>query len=65
LTSVNKNGKYEEPKRHKILIRTKNSLTFGEEFKLGRILGKGRFGNVYLAKNNQTNSIYAAKQINI
>jgi aurora kinase len=36
-----------------------------EEFKLGRKLGKGRFGNVYLAQHKINNFSLAIKIINI
>ena len=32
-----------------------------EDFNLGRALGKGRFGNVYLAKEKKTNYVVALK----
>lgn len=53
-----------QPKRPKILNR-KTALTFSEEFKLGKTLGKGRFGNVFLGQHIQTKSIYAIKQISL
>jgi serine/threonine protein kinase len=47
------------------LSKIRHSSSFSEEFKLGKVLGKGRFGNVYLTTHNQTGSIYAAKQISL
>jgi len=32
---------------------------------MGKVLGKGRFGNVCTAIHNQTGSIYAVKQISL
>jgi serine/threonine protein kinase len=43
----------------------RHSNSFSDEFKLGKILGKGRFGNVYLAIHTNTGSVYAAKQISL
>jgi hypothetical protein len=65
LTPVNKNLHVEEPKRPKILNKQRISLSFFEEFKLGKILGKGRFGNVYRAQHNATRAIFAVKQISL
>ena len=53
-----------QPKRPKILNR-KYIPTFMEEFKLGKVLGKGRFGNVFVGQNIQTKSIFAIKQISL
>ena len=39
-----------EPKKHKIL--KKSRFNFHEEFKIGRILGQGRYGNVYTVQHN-------------
>ena len=48
LTPVNRNvPQHCEPKKPKLLIR--RQINFSEEFKLGKVLGKGRFGNVYCA----------------
>ena len=58
----------DHPKKHPILSRNKSILsasTFADEFTVGKVLGKGRFGNVCLAKHNQTNSIYAVKKIGL
>lgn len=55
----------EQPKRPRILSKARPSNTFQEQFKLGKILGKGRFGNVCLGKHIQTGSLYAVKDINI
>jgi hypothetical protein len=52
-----------QPKRPKILNRKQHSASFSEEFKLGKVLGKGRFGNVFIGQHIQTKSIYAVKQI--
>ena len=66
LTPANKNiSSQEQPKRPRILSKVRNNSTFAEEFKLGKVLGKGRFGNVQLALHNLTGSIYAAKQISL
>jgi len=40
-------------------------LSFAEEFRLGKILGTGRFGNVYRAQNIQTHMVVAVKQISL
>jgi serine/threonine protein kinase len=66
LTPANKNlSSQEQPKRPKILSKVRHVSTFSEEFKVGKVLGKGRFGNVCLAVHNQTGSIYAVKQISL
>ena len=39
-----------EPKKHKILKKAR--FNFHEEFKMGRILGQGRYGNVYAVQHN-------------
>lgn len=64
LTPANRNICIEEPKRPKILNKQKQ-LTFFEEFKLGKVLGKGRFGNVYRAQHNFSKFVAAAKQISL
>ena len=64
LTPSNRNFKREEPKRHKILSKQRQ-LTFFEEFKLGKVLGKGRFGNVYMVQHNASNFLAAVKQISL
>jgi serine/threonine protein kinase len=61
---MNRNICVEEPKRPKILNKQKQ-LTFAEEFKLGKILGKGRFGHVFRAQHNFTKMIVAVKQISL
>lgn len=66
MTPVNKNlSSHEQPKRPRILSKIRQSNSFSEEFKLGKVLGKGRFGNVCLATHNATGSVYAAKQISL
>ena len=66
LTPANKNiSNQEQPKRPRILSKVRPPHTFAEEFKLGKVLGKGRFGNVQLAYHNSTGSIYAVKQISL
>ena len=66
LTPVNKNiTSQEQPKRPRILSKFKPINTFADEFKLGKVLGKGRFGNVQMAYHNITGSIYAVKQISL
>ena len=66
LTPVNKNlASHEQPKRPRILSKIRHSNSFSEEFKLGKVLGKGRFGNVCMAMHHATGSIYAAKQISL
>lgn len=66
LTPVNRNlTSQEQPKRPRILSKIRTSNTFSEEFKLGRVLGKGRFGNVCMAMHNGTGAVYAAKQISL
>ena len=40
-------------------------ISFSDEFKLGKVLGKGRFGNVQMAYHNVTGSIYAVKQMSL
>ena len=64
LTPANRNFCVEEPKRPKILNKQKQ-LTFFEEFKLGKVLGKGRFGNVYRAEHNISKFLVAVKQISL
>lgn len=65
LQPVNKNiSLHEQPKKPRILSKRHNS-GFSEEFKLGKVLGKGRFGNVQMAYHNATGSVYAAKQISL
>ncbi len=54
-----------QPKRPKILNRKPLTSLFSEEFKVGKVLGKGRFGNVFLGQHIQTKSIYAVKQISL
>jgi hypothetical protein len=63
LTPANRNISVEEPKRPKIL--NKKQLSFFEEFKLGKILGKGRFGNVYRVQHNASKFVAAVKQISL
>jgi serine/threonine protein kinase len=53
-----------QPKRPKILNR-KHVSSFSDEFKLGKVLGKGRFGNVSIGQHIPTGSIYAVKQISL
>lgn len=66
LTPANKNiSSQEQPKRPRILSKIRHSNSFSEEFKMGKVLGKGRFGNVCIAMHNQTGSIYAVKQISL
>lgn len=66
LTPANKNiSNQEQPKRPRILSKIRHSNSFSQEFKLGKVLGKGRFGNVCLAVHSQTGSVYAAKQISL
>lgn len=55
----------EQPKRPRILSKQRSSAGFHEQFKLGKILGKGRFGNVCLGKHIQTGAVFAVKDINI
>jgi len=40
-------------------------LTFFEEFKIGKTLGKGRFGNVYRGQHYSTGMVVAVKQISL
>ena len=56
---------HEQPKRPRILSKVRNSNNFSDDFKLGKVLGKGRFGNVCMAMHNLTSSVYAAKQISL
>ena len=66
LTPVNKNiSSQEQPKRPRILSKVRPINSFADEFKLGKVLGKGRFGNVQIAYHNTTGSVYAAKQISL
>ena len=66
LTPVNKNlSSQEQPKRPRILSKVRHSNFFSDEFKMGKVLGKGRFGNVCLATHNMTGSVYAVKQISL
>ena len=66
LTPVNRNLlNIEEPKRPKILRKQRASHSFSEEFKLGKVLGKGRFGNVYKAQHLSTGFVCAVKQISL
>ncbi len=66
LTPSNKNMLYpEQPKRPRILSKVRHSNSFNDEFKLGKVLGKGRFGNVQMAFHNLTRSLYAVKQISL
>ena len=64
---LNAQPQNEQPKRPKILnrVRQNSTLTFNDEFKLGKVLGKGRFGNVCIAKHIATNSIFAVKKIGL
>ena len=64
LTPANRNLCVEEPRRPKILNKQKH-LSFFEEFKLGKVLGKGKFGNVYRAQHNFSKFVVAAKQISL
>ena len=64
LTPANRIMSIEEPKRPKILNKPRQ-LSFFEEFKLGKVLGKGRFGNVYRAQHNSSKFIVAVKQISL
>ena len=64
LQPVNKNiSMHEQPKKPRIL--SKRHSGFSEQFKLGKVLGKGRFGNVQMAYHIATGSVYAAKQISL
>ena len=64
LTPSNRNICIEEPKRPKILKKQKH-ISFFDEFKLGRVLGKGKFGNVYIAQHIPSKFIVAVKQISL
>lgn len=56
----------EQPKRPKILSKASHrERSFHEEFRLGKVLGKGRFGYVQMVMHNSTGSVYAAKQISL
>lgn len=66
LTPINLNivqPAHKEPKKPRILKRVKNG--FQEEFRVGKVLGQGRFGNVYLVQHNESKTMYAAKQIKL
>lgn len=66
LTPVNKNlTNQQQPRRPKILSKVRHNTTFSDEFKLGKVLGKGRFGNVCMAFHNLTGSVYAVKKISL
>ena len=39
--------------------------SFEDEFTVGKVLGKGRFGNVCMAKHKQTGSVFAVKKISL
>lgn len=66
LTPANKNlSSQEQPKKPRILSKVRHSASFNEEFKMGKVLGKGRFGNVCMAMHNATGSIFAVKQISL
>lgn len=66
LTPANKNlPAQEQPRKPRILNKVKHSTLFSDEFKLGKILGKGRFGNVHMAFHNATESVYAVKKISL
>ena len=66
LTPVNRNlSTQEQPKRPRILSKIRSNNTFNEDFKLGKVLGKGRFGNVSMVMHNATGSVYAVKQISL
>jgi hypothetical protein len=66
LTPAKTNINHEdEPKRPKILNRLRHSQSFFEEFKLGKMLGKGRFGNVFRVQHIPTNFLYAVKKISL
>lgn len=55
----------EQPRKPKILNKVRHSASFNDEFKLGKVLGKGRFGNVHMAIHNSTGSVYAVKMISL
>jgi len=46
-------------------LNKQKQLSFFEEFKLGKVLGKGRFGNVYRAQHNTSKFLTAVKQISL
>jgi serine/threonine protein kinase len=64
LMPTNRNICVEEPKRPKILNKQRQ-LTFYEEFRVGKVLGKGRFGSVYMVQHNLTKFVAAVKQISL
>jgi len=45
--------------------RITNSLLVGSQFKLGKRIGKGNFGEVRIGKNIKTNDDVAIKTVNI
>jgi hypothetical protein len=61
----------EQPKKPRILskhLKCLNQQTqnnFSDMFKIGKNLGKGRFGNVTIGKHISTHTIFAIKDIDI
>lgn len=60
--NVNVQPAYQEAKRPRILKRPQRGCF---DFRYGRILGQGRFGNVYLVKQEHTGAMFAVKQISL
>lgn len=66
LTPANRNlPAQEQPRKPRILSKVRHNTSFSDEFKLGKVLGKGRFGNVQMAFHNATGSVYAVKKISL
>ena len=55
--------KYSKNKKGQPQTDQKNELKINR-FQLGRKLGNGRFGSVYLAEENHTKTIFAIKVLN-
>lgn len=56
---------YEPPRKPKILFKKSKEVSFEEDFRVRKVLGKGKFGNVYSALHIPSHLLVAVKHISL